>query len=1681
MLPPNLPPTPAIDITNHKHLDTPKHINNVAPPEMLLAQAIVPEANSTNTQVLQQGNQVDITGGSRSADGSNLFHSFTQFNLDAGQIANFQANPGLLNILGRINGGQPSLINGVLQITGGTPNLYLMNPAGILFGANAQLNLPAAFTATTATSLGFGNQLFQGFGNNDYLKLVGNPDSFVWQGSQAGAIVNAGNLTVGTGQSLNLLGGTIVSTGKLTANDGKVTIATVPGNSRLRLNSAGNILGVEVAASSPSPLFTSVPLPQLITGGNLTDANGVVVKSDGTVQITGSNVNIQKGDASIATIKTGGALFQVDRNLFMGSLTAPNDPTIRASGDVNLGNYQGASLHILAGGQVTAGDINIQRPDVTGNGLVENVTVSDGTIVAIDGNQRPTLDIRAGTTGFNPTGIFGTGVTPTLGSAATGSGITIGNITIGGNNGQVLLTNQYLPNLSLIAGAVSTGNIAVGSGNTITAGNVAIDSRSNITVGNINASGIDRAGTVNLLASNNLLFGTINATAQGGNNPVPGIVNLFANGTIRGIGGDANTPTIVTQGILPVPNIINFVPVNQVVPLPTIPGAINITHNGGPNNQPFIVGNASLNGTAGTIVSGANTVPTVTSFAAPTATPVPNVNINFNNQAPTLTAPSRSLNTNPSQPLQITFADLQALVQDVDGDNTTLRVAAIGPGSLTRNGAAVAPGSIINPGDVLRYTPSTNATGAVNAFSIQANDGIANSAAVAIPVNIRIPPTNVIPEIYPNRSLPPVQFSDYSQIFVPKGEYLAKTTRINDLQILSRILPEHLMLVDLIRLPKLPPNFSAGCKTCISLPPSGGNIGLVGLPGYGSKTIPMILIIPDQPNPSAVSPAIPPDQPNPSPPIPPGQPNPPGPIAVNPNPNPTQPPVPGTPGTTTLPDCQTSVGEIKRQRVADRVDSFYVQLRKCYEQQLSAATTTKQKTLQTYALNNLATTSYVLGDYLKAIDYHQQQVKIAQSENNTIAVGMAYGGIGAAYGALGDYRQAIQFYEQALALLPENVAPQWRALVLRNIGNASLNQKQNAKAIDYQQQSLKISQRIGDRYGEAQAYGNLGTIYAGGTDFAKSIDAYQRSLKIAQEIGDRLQQAQVLLGLGTTYSYQRNFATAVTYHQQSLVLMQELQARLGEGITLTNLGDAFFRLQKLGDSEKALQNGISVWESLRAGLGNNDAFKVSIFETQLSTYRNLQETLIAQNRPAPALEIAERSRARAFIELLARHRNPVQTTVPAPPTIAQIQQIAMQQKATIVQYSIIRDQFVETPHGGAAQFTSQPKETALFIWVVQPNGQVAFRRIPINSANQDSLLQLVMASRSAIGTRSDRAPKINPVQTVFKVGDFVRRQGEPMSWKPYQIATINAADKTVTLTHPEIRVPRPVPMAEIYGAENQQAQFAQLKQLHQRLIEPIADLLPTNPNDRVVFVPQEQLFLVPFAALQNSKSEFLIQKHTVSTAPAIQLLGLNSGRARPTPNPKTLIIGNPKPMPADYAPLPGSENEAKAIGNLLNVRPLIAQEATEANVKAQINQANIIHLATHGSFDENNPLQGAIALAPAGKEDGLLTAEEMLKLSLQADLVVLSACDTGRGKITGDGVLGLSRSWLAAGAPSLVVSLWEVDDNSTSELMLNFYKALQQQPDKAIALRSAMLQTMQKYPSPRDWSAFTLVGVPSNR
>ena len=726
------------------------------------------------------------------------------------------------------------------------------------------------------------------------------------------------------------------------------------------------------------------------------------------------------------------------------------------------------------------------------------------------------------------------------------------------------------------------------------------------------------------------------------------------------------------------------------------------------------------------------------------------------------------------------------------------------------------------------------------------------------------------------------------------------------------------------------------------------------------------------------------------------------------------------------------------------------------------------------SLSNLGIAYKALGNYTQAIQAHQDAGKRMRVLGDRPGLGQVLANLGNVFEAIGDYSNAAIAYQQSLKIAQQVKDRLGENIALGNLGTVYANIGRNQEAITHFQQSLAIGKATQDSLSQATALLNLGSVYHSQGDRAKALQYYQDSLAIAQTLTHRSLEWQVLSSLGLIYEDSKDNATALKYHQKSLQIAQSLKDPVAQGKVLNNLAHSLFGAGKLAEAEANLRRAIEILDALRPGL--SDTYQVSIFDTQIHTYSLLQQVLIAANQPETALEAAEQGRARAFVELLAKRdqrqetgdKNQKQSKIQNPKskiqnqafdlvrpiTISEIKELARSQRTTLVEYAIVPDDDFKF------RGKQRARESELFIWVVSPNGRVNFRRVDLKPlwSQELTLAKLVSITRNCLFPGNTCRP-VSP------------------SYSPTS-PTSPTHPHSPTSSH---RRPNPA-----------------LARLHQLLIAPIADLLPSQPEDRIMVIPQESLFLVPFPALQSPNGTYLIENHTLLTAPSIQVLALNQlGKTRSTPSPKLLqnpkskiqnpnplIVGNPiMPKLGEYplSPLPQAEEEAKQIATLLNTQALTGNRATETQVLQRLRQAKLVHLATHGLLHYGQELgetgiPGAIALTPDKNHNGLLTASEIFDLQLTADLVVLSACDTGRGRITGDGVIGLSRAFMAAGVPSLVVSLWAVPDAATAELMVAFYRELLKHPDKAKALRQAMLLTLKTNPRPIDWAAFTLIG-----
>jgi filamentous hemagglutinin family protein len=506
------------------------------PPPLVLAQSITPATDGTGTQVVPNGSVYDITGGTQSGDGANLFHSFQQFGLTPAEVANFIADPAVQNILGRVTGGNVSVIDGLLQVSGSDANLYLINPAGILFGPNAVLNLDGSFTATSASAVGFGENWLQAIGDADYARLTGNPTGLAF-GDNAAALINAGNLAVPSGETLALVGGSVINTGTLTAPGGQIVVMAVPGENLVRITPEGARLSLELATLPEAALpetssgLTPLDIPSLLRAGGEDVATGLTVNEDGTVSLTGSERPLPTTPGSTiasgnidASGATGGTVY------ILGELVGVVDAGVDASGDAEGGT-------ILVGG------------DYQGQGPVPNARRT-----YVDSASEITADALTSDNGgqiivWSDLATQAYGSFNAKGGTASGDGGFVeisslefldfaGSVNLSAPQGRIGTLLIDPTNIEIVAGAGNSGladndNFAdpdIGSFNTIS--NTVIDSAT---------------ANVILQATNNIIFsapitisqGNVGLTAQAGNS-IDVISTITTNGGDITLSGDAD-------------------------------------------------------------------------------------------------------------------------------------------------------------------------------------------------------------------------------------------------------------------------------------------------------------------------------------------------------------------------------------------------------------------------------------------------------------------------------------------------------------------------------------------------------------------------------------------------------------------------------------------------------------------------------------------------------------------------------------------------------------------------------------------------------------------------------------------------------------------------------------------------------------------------------------------------------------------------------------------------------------------------------------------------------------------------------------------------------------------------------------------------------------------------------------
>ena len=714
--------------------------------------------------------------------------------------------------------------------------------------------------------------------------------------------------------------------------------------------------------------------------------------------------------------------------------------------------------------------------------------------------------------------------------------------------------------------------------------------------------------------------------------------------------------------------------------------------------------------------------------------------------------------------------------------------------------------------------------------------------------------------------------------------------------------------------------------------------------------------------------------------------------------------------------------------------SDFTSARNFFELELNEAKQTGDKHREGAAYTNLGNAYRSLGDYKKAIEFHQQSLSIAKGIGDKGAEGGVYGNLGSVYGCLGDYKKEIEFQGQSLSIAKEIGHKATEQNAYTNLGTAYRNLGDYKEATEFHQQSLSIAKEIGDKRSEGGAYTNLGIAYDHLGDYNKAIEFYQQSLNISKEIGVTGSEGSAYNSLGIAYYHLGDYKKAIKFHQQSLSIVKEIREKALELKVHSNLGRCFQKLHDFRTAEECYESSIKVFEEMRFLLQEKDEWKIS-FRDQLSTYSNLWIVQLRQSKTNEALLTAERGRAQALADLMESQYGVKSTPSASKERIERITNISS---------------LVSSPMTFLVEaFPS------VFFWVLHKGQEWQCT-----------------------------AKKIN--HTLESLTNKMYKQIVP---KQIGVLQLNAGCEDRSLDDPDDETVEDLSDRGTNDKEftSSQAEGDALRELYDVVIAPISHLIK---DEELIIVPDGSSFLIPYAALLDQNSRYLSERLRIRLAPSLTSLRLLSE----CPEERhctsgALLVGDPwietvrlksREKQKPYTQLPFAEKEVKMIGKILNVEPLIGKNATKDQVLRKLNSVSLVHIAAHGSAE-----RGEILLSPnlgssepPEEKDFLLTMTDVLNAKLDAKLVVLSCCHSGRGKIKAEGVVGIARAFLGAGARSVIASIWAVNDEATLVFMRHFYEHLVKGQSTSRSLHEAMkmMQESDDFNAVKYWAPFMLIG-----
>jgi len=819
-----------------------------------------------------------------------------------------------------------------------------------------------------------------------------------------------------------------------------------------------------------------------------------------------------------------------------------------------------------------------------------------------------------------------------------------------------------------------------------------------------------------------------------------------------------------------------------------------------------------------------------------------------------------------------------------------------------------------------------------------------------------------------------------------------------------------------------------------------------------------------------------------------------------------------------------------------RVRGDYKQALEYLNQCLKLAEELGDKTIIGNALNSLGIVYALQSDYPKALALFQRNLQIKEEIGNKRDIAIELSNIGNIYVYQGDKVRALEHYQRSLKLAEEAGDKAGVSATLNSIGNLYYSQDNYAQALEYFQQSLKIKQEIDDRLGVARAVNNIGVIYSVQGQYAEALDYLQQNVKTLEALGDKLVLVEALHYISNVYLRKGDYSEALVSAQRALKPAEELGNNQLLGEILQTISEANLRLGQYQTASEnatraaslAVQFGIPevLWnaktiagkahlalnqpdlarqdflesiatiEKLRGQVAGGEQEQQRFFENKIAPYQDMVHLSLAQHDTTQALSYAERAKGRVLLDVLSSGRANI-TKAMTSDELKRDRELSSEIASLNTQLARLKMQ-------------SQPAEAQ----VADTQARLDKTRLEYEAFNaalyaahpelrvQRGQTQPVTLDEAAALLPDDQTAIFEYIVTEDKSYLFVLRK-----------ARKDSADKAIprlTVHTLNIKSSELAVMAESFRqgvAERDLTVKQPARQLYDLLIKPAEEEL--RSVRRLCIVPDGPLWNVPFQALHQGERGYLLEQYALFYAPSLSVLRemekrantLRSAHRRPTA--RLLAMGNPTLSGETAAkvrfarrdeplsPLPDAEKEVNSLGRLYGpggTKVLIGAQVREVIVKAEAGKYEILHFATHATLDDRNPLYSRIILSRAEddlQEDGLLEAWEIMKLDLNATLVVLSACQTARGRVAaGEGIIGISWALFVAGCPAVVVSQWKVDSARSSELMVEFHRNLLQKRGagktaikKSEALRQAALKLLHgPYNHPAYWAGFILIG-----